>query len=248
MMRALILALLALAIAAPAAQAADGPDHLPVLGAADGVRLTQGSDPQLHFSAKAAKVYRQLAGRRAISVCGAWTQQLLPDYTSERSLGVVPRKRGSIRVSTGGSPDVCAIAVPAPSSSDVNTCRIVRVEEPKFCTRVIVAITARGRTYVDRLARSVELVAADDQLTSLPPDWAPTPVELLQGAVEADVVSLDGPDASPPAGKLGLYGDGVNHTLAALLLDGTRVFLRREGDVITTNVPELLNHALTVFR
>ena len=72
--------------------------------------------------------------------------------------------------------------------------------------------------------------------------------ELLQGAVEAKVVGLETPDASPPAGTIGLFGDGPDHTVAALLGDGTRLFLRREGDVITTNVAELFGRPLTAFR
>ncbi|MDA0161038.1 hypothetical protein OM076_12235 [Solirubrobacter ginsenosidimutans] len=241
-MRALTLALLALAFAAPAAHA-DWPDYLPVYGANDGIRLTQKG---IAFGPKADKLYRTLGGHRALALCGAFTDRLAPDYTAGNQLGTLPRKRGTIRVDTGGYPDVCAIATRRINLDD-SFCRSMRSELEDWCARVIVAVTPRGRAYVDRLHRAVELVGADDQISSLPPDWAPTPVELLQGAVEAKVVALDGPDASPPAGTIGLYGDGANHTVAALLRDGTRVFLRREGDVITTNLPELFGRALTVF-
>jgi hypothetical protein len=241
-MRALILALLVLAFAAPAAHA-EAPDSFPVYGAGDGVHLTQNG---LAFGPKASKVYRSLGGHRVLSACAAFTDQLILDYTTGDQPRVLPRKRGTVRVDTGGHPDVCTIATRRINLED-SFCRSLRAELEDWCARVIVAVTPRGRTYVDRLHRAVELVAADDQISSLPADWAPTPLELLQGAVEAKVVALASPDASPPAGTIGLYGDGVNHTVAALLLDGKRLFLRREGDVMTTNVPELFGRALTVF-
>lgn len=242
-MRALLLVGLIFGFAASAARANEAPDYLPVFTAADGVAVKGNA---MTFSAKADKLYRTLAGRRAYTVCGAFTDSLARDYTGSNGVQTLARKRGAVRLSTGGRPDVCALAT-KPKNLEDSFCRQLRAETVGWCARVIVPLTARGRAYIDRLQGVVTLTGADDQITSLPPDWAPTPVELLQGAVNADVVALDGPDATPPAGKLGLYGDGTNHTLAILLADGKRLFLRREGNVITTNIPELFGRVLTVF-
>jgi hypothetical protein len=231
------------AFAAPAARAQEAPDYLPVFTTADGVAV---KDNTIIFSAKAAKLYRTLAGRRAYGLCGAFTNNFARDYVVSDGPQTLPRKRGAVRLNTGGRPDVCALAT-KPKNLDDSFCRQLRAETLDWCARVIVPVTARGRAYVDRLQGVVTLTGADDQITSLPPDWAPTPVELLQGAVEADVVALDAPDAAPPTGKLGLHGDGPNHTLAILLADGKRLFLRREADVVTTNIPELIGRVLTIF-
>jgi hypothetical protein len=245
-MRAFALAALALAFAAPSAGASvEAPDHLPVFGPADGVRV-DANRGTITFGATADKVYRTLAGRRAYAVCGAFTERMSADYIGGNRVPAIARKRGPVRVSTGGRPDVCALATARKNLED-SWCRPLRAELPGWCARVIVPVTARGRAYLDRLHAAVTLTGADDQITSLPPDWAPTPVELLQGAVEARVVALDDPDGTPPAGKLGLFGDGAAHTLAVRLADGSRLFLRREGDVITTNVTELFGRTLTVF-
>jgi hypothetical protein len=242
-MRALVFVCLILGFAATEARASDAPDYLPVFTAADGVAV---KGDAMTFSSKAEKLYRTLAGRRAYTICGAFTASLSRDSVSSNGAQTLARKRGAVRLSTGGRPDVCALATKPKNLGDPY-CRQLRAETLNWCARVIVPVTARGRAYVDRLQGAVTLTGADDQITSLPPDWAPTPVELLRGAVNADVVALDGPDAAPPAGKLGLYGDGLNHTLAILLADGNRLFLRREADVITTNVPELFGRVLTIF-
>ena len=61
-MRALLLVGLVLGFAAPAARANEAPDYLPVFTAADGVAVKGNA---MTFSAKADKLYRTLAGRRA---------------------------------------------------------------------------------------------------------------------------------------------------------------------------------------
>jgi hypothetical protein len=157
--------------------------------------LVQGN--AMTFGAKADKLYRTLAGRRAYTICGAFTDSLALDSTASSGARTLARKRGAVRLSTGGRPDVCALAT-RPKNLEDSFCRQLGAETPDWCARVIVPVTARGRAYVDRLQGVVTLTGADDQITSLPPDWAPTPVELLQGAVEADVVALDAPDAAPP--------------------------------------------------
>ena len=58
---------------------------------------------------------------------------------------------------------------------------------------------------------------------------------------------LDGPDASPPAGKVGYWEQGTTHIVVVLLKDGRRRFLRHDGDVVSTNEPRLLAGEPTIF-
>jgi hypothetical protein len=239
--RALILTFIVLAVAAPAARA-EGLDFLPVYGANDGVRLTPGAHARFRFGRQAARLYREFAGQRAYLACKAYVYDELGDFVVRGRTRTFPVRRSTVRVSTGDRPDVCALATPP--TIDDRSCRLLFAELPGWCARAIVAVTPLGRTTVDRLARSVELTAAEAELSHL--TAVPDRLEGLRSVLDADVVGLASPDASPPPGKLGVYGDPANHTVAALQADGTRVFLRREGDVISTNVGELLGRALTV--
>ena len=111
---------------------------------------------------------------------------------------------------------------------------------------MIVAVTARGRAEMDALARSYDLLNADYQLQAYPRDWA-TPLDWLDGSVRS-TVALPTPDASPPAGKLGYWHESeTSYAIVTLLADGSRRFLRRNGDVVSTNDPRLLGQSLTVF-
>jgi hypothetical protein len=241
-----VLALLALVCAAPAARAADPPpDFLPVYGSGDGVRLTQGHPSRLRFGAKAAKLYRTIAGGSGITVCRSLqTDGLDGDYVL-RGRTTLPARRSSVRILTGGRPDVCALATDVGFSE--GSCRLLLPDIRDRCARVIVAVTALGRTYVDRLARSVELTAADAQISDVLRDQPQLTVEALQPRLGVHVVALASADASPPPGQLGVYGDAADHTVVVLLADGSRRFLRRAGEVISTNVEDLLLHDRTVF-
>jgi hypothetical protein len=239
-MRSLFIALSLLLFAAPAAHA-EVTDKLPIVDARDGVRLTK--DHQLQFGPKAAKLYRSIRGRRALALCGAWTDGFQPDYITGVNVRL-PRKRGVVRVITGGRPDVCALAT---RHRDINEgCPLLRAEDPDHCTKVLVAVTARGRAYLDQLARAYDLMNADFQLQAYPRDWA-TPLEWLDGSVR-DTVALSTPDASPPAGKLGYWHKSeTSYAIVTRLADGTRQFLRRDDGVISTNVERLLGQPLAVF-
>jgi len=240
-MRPLILALFALALVAPSARA-EVTDKLPVLGASDGVRLKlDARGGELRFGPKAAKLYRDLSGRRAVLVCGTWHEGGRDTVTGRYLL---PRRRGSVRLFFGGRPDVCALATPRRNADQ--ECPLMRVEFPEHCTKVIVAVTTRGRAEMDALARSYDLLNADFQLEAYPRDWMP-PLEWLDGSVRS-TVALPTPDASPPAGKLGYWHESeTSYAIVTLLADGSRRFLRRDGDVVSTNDPRLLGRSLTVF-
>ena len=50
------------------------------------------------------------------------------------------------------------------------------------------------------------------------------------------LVALDGPEGTPPAGKLGYWTDGVRVAAVALTRAGRRLFFEIDGDVTRTNV------------
>ena len=53
------------------------------------------------------------------------------------------------------------------------------------------------------------------------------------------MVVLDSPDASPPPGKVGIFRNDQSSAAVALLRDGTRRYIRQDGEVFSTNVPAL---------
>ena len=96
-------------------------------------------------------------------------------------------------VSNFAPPDVCALAVAKPNWNDIDRCAALDTDHPQWCARVTVAVTARGRAYLDRRARSIELVRTSELVRYLSPDWARTPLKPLQDALGGSVVGL--PDA-----------------------------------------------------
>ena len=210
-MRPLILALFALALAAPAARA-EVTDKLPVLGARDGVRMKLDARGGRRVGSKAAKLYRDLSGRRAVRlVCGFWHEGGRDTVSSH---AVLPRRRSGVRLLFGGRPDVCALATRRRNADQ--ECPLMRVEFPEHCTKVILALTARGRAEMDALARSYDLRTPTSSRR-------PTRVtgrhrlEWLDGSVRS-TVALPTPDASPPAWRARLLArerDELRHRHAA---------------------------------
>jgi hypothetical protein len=59
-----------------------------------------------------------------------------------------------------------------------------------------------------------------------------------------DLFELSAPDATPPARKLGLFTDTAQHlTVVAVTLTGRRLFIGANGEVLTSNVPEVVADA-----
>jgi hypothetical protein len=52
------------------------------------------------------------------------------------------------------------------------------------------------------------------------------------------VVALEQSDAAPAPGTTGVYLNGATRVVAVTLRDGTRKFVRWDGDVYSTNAPE----------
>src|SRR5689334_17474190 len=72
LIRPLVLGLLSLALAAPAADAAIGDAYIPDSQTLPGVSLVTKPDGRrgVHFGPKAAKLFKTVAGRRATMACG----------------------------------------------------------------------------------------------------------------------------------------------------------------------------------
>src|SRR5690349_18496440 len=94
--RPLLLALLALAFAAPTAHAETFGDlFVPDYGAADGVTVGHGGEtriPFLHFGPKAAKVYKTIGGHSAVVGCGTVTVEDMGDGLGTTGFGYSERK------------------------------------------------------------------------------------------------------------------------------------------------------------
>jgi hypothetical protein len=94
--------------------------------------------------------------------------------------------------------------------------------------KVVVTRTEQGVTDLDERLRALELDSMFDQ-----------PLAALQEEIGDGVVALDSPDASPPPGTVGLFKNEQTSAAVALLRDGRRWYVRRDGDVFSTNVPAL---------
>jgi hypothetical protein len=126
-----------------------------------------------------------------------------------------PRRRGPIRTGALGRLDLCTITL-------------------RRSHELVAAapITADGRTYLDEL-QTVEgllLPFALDESTTPPPM-----AQVLERG-RGYVVALDGPDGTPPRGKVGYWTDGIRAVTAALTRAGRRLFFDTERDVVRTNV------------
>jgi hypothetical protein len=244
-LRALLISLILLVLAAPGAGAASIASRiLPIRGAADGVTAgTTNRTAWLKFGPRAATLYRKLAGQKATVGCGdlsvkddgeAWSGATVGSDGSSRSesgrAGLwwvqrkLPGRRGRVSFLRGQNTDVCFIATREPKSDDI--CVEV-VPEDGLCVRVLVALTDKGRTALDERSRSFEL----DTVFSVP-------IADIQKEFGADsVVALASPDASPPVDQVGVFQSGQTTAAVATLADGRRWYVRQDGDVFSTNVP-----------
>jgi hypothetical protein len=128
-----------------------------------------------------------------------------------------PRKRGRIPTFDRSRADLCSVRL------------------PKAGNEVVAAapITARGRTFLDELGiaslMSVVLDIGDH-------DGTPAPAADVVAQGNRAIVALEGPDASPPHGKVGYWTDGVRVVTAGVSAAGRRLFVEVERDVFRTNL------------
>ena len=210
----LSLALLGVAQSAPAQ----------VAGEKQGVTIVRGSHGYVfRFSKRAAKVYRRIAGRRVTVTCSRVTKSsgnLVVDEGVSSVIG--PRAKAvasaGSRAAPTSAPSACGGASGSPSRRSPPTGGPTSTScspRPRWTPRS--SLAGKGTD-------------------------APPPTALVVQRGRGLIVALDGPDASPPAGKLGYWTDGVRSVSAVLTAAGRRLFIDLERDVFRTNVlPYLTN-------
>ena len=239
-MRAFFLSVAVLALAAPTAVAGPIDEYVPVYDAASGVTVARAGDKVVfRFGPKAAKAYRGIAGKKATIGCGhpvkddgtvSYVSGPDGDFKSTGGMTMpstdvrLPRKRGRVSIRLTGPADLCFISV---KDDHDDNCPPATPHATR-CVKVVVARTEQGRTDLDERLRAVELDATFDQ-----------PLAELQRDLGDAVVVLDSPDASPPPGKIGIFRNDQSSAAVALLRDGTRRYIRQDGEVFSTNVPAL---------
>ncbi|WP_028064821.1 hypothetical protein [Solirubrobacter soli] len=240
LIRTLILALVSLGLAAPAAHAETlGDLYVPDYDAADGVTVGHAGDiPYLHFGPKAAKLWKTIGGRKATVGCGTVTVKDLGDGFGTTGFGSseikLPARRTRVFLYDGGSGELCVIATKR--SKRESQCLPMSAPDDKLCIRVVVAMTDSGRAYIDAKKRAIELfVAPTLQSFATGEDGAK-----VRKFLDRYVVTLPDPDAAPPAGKIGAWTQGEDAVYSSLLADGKRAFWSMRGGVYSTNLADLM--------
>ncbi len=175
----------------------------------------------IKFGEQAAKTYRRIAGRRIKLSCERVSRNAdgygySVDGGMEQTVRA-PRKRSRIPTFDRSRADICVVRL------------------PKAGDEVIAAtpLTARGRAFLDEFSTAV-LVEGVLELGIQ--DGKPRPAADVVAQGNGFVVALDGPDASPPHGKVGYWTDGVRAVTAGVSAAGRRLFVEVERDVFRTNV------------
>jgi hypothetical protein len=197
-----------------------------VAGEHEGVTAQQGARGYiLRFDKRAARTYRRIAGRRIEVGCSTVVSRAGSFVTNSESgsSARAPRRRGRIRTFVRGPADFCSVRLAGPSRQLV----------------AAAPVTDAGRTYLDELLTASSLmivfeITGDD-------DAVPAPTATVVTAGRGLIVALDGPDATPPRGKVGYWTDGVRAVAAAVSRKGRRLFFETERDVVRTNVLGYLN-------
>jgi hypothetical protein len=236
--RALGLAAVLLAFAAPAASGAVR-DHIAVLPIGTdthGVlaRIVRG-DVVITFKRGAAGRYRRIAGHTVEVGCVSLIRTTSSGAATERGFAggrlIAPRRRAPLREFVGESgrrPDYCAV--------QLLTGRTSRVEI------AAVPVSARGATYLDERRTVREIVGL--LLLTQRPSGRPTSPASMQTLTRGLVVPVAGPEQRPPLGHVGYWTDGTNEVyLGALSHYGVLYFYQYEisSDVVTTNVLDWLS-------
>lgn len=232
--RPLALALTLLLCAVPSAHASLADDLLP---GSTGVRLVKQGKRDLVMRFTWDRI-RPLAGERARVHCGVVVERRGQFWVDREGGGDrrVTRRGRSVVLPGSARFDFCALGT---RSDGGRTCTPLTAEE-RWCVRVLVARTDAGRAYLDQLARRLEI----ELLMASSIGWqtldAADRQELFLGDFATTLVALAGPDDAPPAGKVGYWAGETSDVFAAVLASGHRLFLRRDGDVFSTNSTRVL--------
>lgn len=236
--RLLFVALLAgLLLCSPAAAGA-------ATGEVPGVTLSKGRSGTLvlHFKGtKAAATFKQIAGKRVEFIC-RYLQGPTVGAIGFSNVGGsggsfrVPRRLGPVDTGMRGlqrsknakprMPDLCEIDL------------IVRTKDTSIERSIATVVYSRtGRTYLDHQATMGRLFLPLFAMGEDADPEAPPAADVIVAAGNGLIVALEGPDASPPAGKAGYWTDGKRLVVSAVTSAGVRFFLEYEGaGVVRTNV------------
>lgn len=248
--RSLLTSLALLALSPAAAGAAPSDDFVPLYDADDGVFASRSERSGLvvRFAPKAAGVYRRLAGRRVRVACGETPPppEAGDTVTFSTLTARAPRHGRSLVTGLGGRDyDVCLLSTKLARREDV--CVAPTDDATGWCVRVVVAFNETGRNAIDEEARRFDIAIAylvayiASRRSRFPP-----PFPDVQRYLPNDVTELPSPDASPPLGRVGYWSDGASMTLAVVTRSGVRRFLRRDGDVLSTNLPNMPGTGLDI--
>jgi hypothetical protein len=193
------------------------------------------------FTARAAKLYRRVAGRLVSVMC---TEVVDDGYQSGGATQRAPKRRRPIRTGdlTRGL-DYCRVSLPP---------RTIRRdgERVRAGRRVIVSIplTQKGAVVLDEEKRGrlvLRLAALASIATErLNLEGVPSTAQMLDfiAALELrpSVVRLATPADTPPPGSVGYFGDGAERSAVVMLsASGRRLFFETEPDrVVRTNLIE----------
>lgn len=209
------------------------------------VQSTAPGAVRITFRHDAERLYRRVAGRSLIVRCervDATTGPLLlrEDRGSELARTITaPRKRQPIALRQPGS------------SARFDVCRLVGGSvrggrrNPRFVRRLSlwVPVTQPGALFLRDRSLGERMVAALDIIAALGRDGR-YPAFAAASGVIPDLFELSAPDATPPARKLGLFTDAAQRlTVVAVTLTGRRLFIDANGEVLTSNVPEVVADA-----
>lgn len=240
-------------VCAPPAPAALSDGVVPVLTPADGVRfvVVRGGAMQVRFGPSARGLYRRALAGRDVQVECTRTRRggpvgLFPAERSSSTTVRAPRRPGRLTASLGdvAGADLCTLAT-RDEEGGVGC-------EDGWCPVAIAALTPAGRARVEELRRALDLTLALFAVVLATEDafaW-PSPTELVRrmdGAraggpddQRADWTVLASPDAAPAVpGPVGLFSDARTLVLSAVTAAGRPLFVRFDGEVFSTNVPEL---------
>jgi hypothetical protein len=210
---------------------------------ADGVRVVREKGGiVVFFTARAAKLYKRIAGKRILVSCTELPKGDGFGFTSTNSgevlLRAPQRRRKLVTGDRTRGMDYCRVWL-APRT-------VTRNGERHRVGRVLVVsvpLTQTGAVFLDEQSKTIELAAvltlaslvADEEKL----DAYPTHAQLLEAIpkVDGDIVALANPTDAPPPGVVGYYSDGQEHIAVAVLSrSGRRLFIDYAGDVLSTNV------------
>lgn len=249
LVRLLPLGLAALALLPSGSAPAQAPLPAPLRLEVEGVRASLDDERriQVTFTRRAAKLYRSIRGRTGTLACrdvapnvGNLLTRGEAGLNESTTLVDLPRRRGTVRFGDDASStrtDVCRLQV-----KRVRTTR--RAREITILTDLSLPLTQRGAVFLDERDKAIGLQVLLEVVGALAietPEGRYPSAETVRdagpgGAVRAIEV-LPAPDATPAAGRVGLYTDGVARaTAVAVTRSGRRVFIDVDREVLSSNL------------